>query len=457
MELWTEYEGTTIDGAFPLKKLLLPEGRSAFFSTSNGKGGPTVIRLVACHFDEEEILARWRGIEALGHPSLLKLDHFGQVVLDDAAVVYAVIEPVNANLAEVVSRQRLTVPEAKQLAASLASALEVLHANGFVHEHVEPANIFAVDEVVKLRSDCVRETPEGETGRNARKRDVHDLGVVLLQALTQERSLEAAAGKLPLATPFNLIVPNAINGTWTLAEIAGALQSPKQAPVRPSTPVPSPVRAPVSQAAVAPPPAPAAVKPAEEPKPAAQEVKTMEDPPLATRAVLRAADPIPRTGAWVRLIATASIVLFLFLWAGWHFAHGVSANHSNARPSPPAAPSGSAPASDSAAPAASSQGNGSVASPQPAQNNAMERLHAVWRVVAYTYDHKDQAQKKSATVTQKHPELRPEVFTPNGHAPFLVTLGGTLSREQAFALAHKARNLGLPRDTYAQNYMGNAK
>src|SRR5277367_3279805 len=56
MELWTEYEGRTIDGAFPLKKLLLPEGRSAFFSTSNGNGVSTVIRLIAAHFDEEEIL-----------------------------------------------------------------------------------------------------------------------------------------------------------------------------------------------------------------------------------------------------------------------------------------------------------------------------------------------------------------------------------------------------------------
>ncbi len=74
MEIWTEYEGRTVDGAFPLKKLLLPEGRSAFFSTSNGKGVPTVIRLIASHFDEEEILARWRGVEALGHPNILKIE-----------------------------------------------------------------------------------------------------------------------------------------------------------------------------------------------------------------------------------------------------------------------------------------------------------------------------------------------------------------------------------------------
>ena len=132
MELWTEYEGRTIDGVFPLNKLLLPEGRSAFFSTSNGKGVPTVIRLIASHFDEEEILARWRGVEALGHPNILKIEQYGQLVLDDTTVVYAVFEPVDASLAEVIATQRLTVADATQLASSLASALEVLHIQGRV-------------------------------------------------------------------------------------------------------------------------------------------------------------------------------------------------------------------------------------------------------------------------------------------------------------------------------------
>jgi hypothetical protein len=144
MELWTEYEGLTIDDAFPLKNLLLPEGRSAFFSTSNGNGVPTVIRLIASHFDEEEILARWRGVQALSHPNILKIERYGQLVLDDTTVVYAVFEPVDANLAEVIAGQRLTVEEVRQLASSLASALEALHMHGFVHEHVEPANVFAV-------------------------------------------------------------------------------------------------------------------------------------------------------------------------------------------------------------------------------------------------------------------------------------------------------------------------
>ena len=62
MDLWTEYEGRTIDEAFPLLKLIRPEGRSAFFSTPNGTGGPAEIRLIESHFDGDEILTRWRAV-----------------------------------------------------------------------------------------------------------------------------------------------------------------------------------------------------------------------------------------------------------------------------------------------------------------------------------------------------------------------------------------------------------
>jgi hypothetical protein len=72
--------------------------------------------------------------------------------------------------------------------------------------------------------------------------------------------------------------------------------------------------------------------------------------------------------------------------------------------------------------------------------------------VAFTYNRKDQAQKKAASLGQKHPDLRPEVFSPTGGAPWLVTIGGVQQRDAAYALAHKASAFGLPRDTYAQNY-----
>jgi hypothetical protein len=75
-------------------------------------------------------------------------------------------------------------------------------------------------------------------------------------------------------------------------------------------------------------------------------------------------------------------------------------------------------------------------------------------VVAFTYNREDQAQQKVAEIARSHPDLNPTVFTPTGHAPFLVALGGPMSMQEAFALSGKAKREGLPRDTYAQNYRG---
>jgi eukaryotic-like serine/threonine-protein kinase len=88
----------------------------------------------------------------------------------------------------------------------------------------------------------------------------------------------------------------------------------------------------------------------------------------------------------------------------------------------------------------------------PAVSSATTKGAGQWRVVAFTYNREALAQQKAASVAAKRPDLRPEVFTPNGHAPYLVTIGGTMSREEAFAMVKKGRAEGLPRDSYAQNY-----
>jgi hypothetical protein len=73
-------------------------------------------------------------------------------------------------------------------------------------------------------------------------------------------------------------------------------------------------------------------------------------------------------------------------------------------------------------------------------------------VIAFTYNREDQAQHKVEEIALSHPDLSPSVFTPTGHAPFLVALGPAMSREDAFALSGKAKREGLPKDIYAQNY-----
>jgi hypothetical protein len=464
MELWTEYEGRTIDGVFPLKKLLLPEGRSAFFSTSNGKGVPTVIRLIASHFDEEEILARWRGVEALGHPNILKIEQYGQLVLDDTTVVYAVFEPLDANLADVIVGQQLTVAEATQLVSSLASALDVLHLHGFVHEHVEPANVFAVGEVVKLRGDCIRETPEGESGLEAKRRDVHDLAVVLLQALTQAATLEAATRVRSLPAPFDEMVRNGLSGAWGLGQITAALNAGQRA-----------VSAPQASRTTSAPAASATAERKEVVKATVEPASGREAPelrpvkgnfaPPAARPLFEVKDGGRKSLPPVKWLAAVGLAVILLFWLVWHVTHVRSANQNAATQRGPAgssttvsSASGQAGAEHAeAAPLAKSAPVTSSAAgdmPLPTQENAGAGVREQWRVVAFTYNHADQAQKKMGTIAQQHADLRPEVFTPTGRAPYLVTVGGAMSRDQAFALAQQVRRLGLPHDTYAQNYGG---
>ncbi|MFC5862289.1 hypothetical protein ACFPT7_08290 [Acidicapsa dinghuensis] len=450
MELWTDYEGITIDGAFPLNKLLLPEGRSAFFSTFIDKDDARLIRLIACHFDEDEILARWRGVEAWGHPNFVRLERSGQLTLDNVTVIYAVLERVEANLAQVLAERRLTVTETTELAVSVASALETLHTHGFVHEHIAPENVFAVGETVKVRSDCIREAPEGESGVEAKQRDVHDLAVLLLDALTQTRTLELAVTRRPLPAPFDRIVPNAMNGAWGIREIVKALQGEGEQPTAAS------VNSVSSKTSVDRSVAVPAVKPVSEAAQAMPNAKQMpvataaERPPLRIEQLLDGVTQEAKA-KWIGALAFAVVVFVITLWLGWHFLHAKNADQADAVRAasvPPATVA--ADATNQAKSPAGVMTSGSATVSSAARNNVGDR--AQWRVIAYTYYRQDQAQKKAQSIAQAHPELRPEVFTPTHRAPYLVTIGGVMSRDQAYAFARQSRNAGLPHDTYAQNY-----
>jgi eukaryotic-like serine/threonine-protein kinase len=447
MNLWTEYEGRTIDGAYPLTKLIRPEGRSAFFSTSNGTGLPTVIRLIESHFDGEDILTRWRGIAALDHPNLVKLKSFGHVVVDETPLVYAVMEPVDANLGEIVRERRLTELETRQVATSLLAALEALHSNGFVHEHVVPENVLAVGEEIKLRSDCIRETLEGDEGVALKRKDVHDFAAVLLQALTQQRTLEDATRDLPLPAPFEQIVRKGMSGEWGLAQIGVALKpaAGARSVARPVVETVARVeRPPVAATPVAPP-----------------SVDRPSVPPPSVARRIRVPVGEKQQGIGPRGIAYGVGTLLIVL-LGWYFVHSRSAGSSGAAKET-AAP---APVVQENVPVAAKSSAAKVTGSNPGPNaraavgnapTTVERntegdSRGHWRVIAFTYSREDQAQQKVAEIAQSHPDLNPTVFAPNGHGPFLVTLGGPMSMEDAFAFSGKAKREGMPTDTYAQNY-----
>jgi eukaryotic-like serine/threonine-protein kinase len=492
MQLWNDYEGRTIAEVYPLGQLLRPEGRSAFFSTSNGTGTPSVIRIIEAHFDESEILERWKVISEMGQPNLVTMRKFGEAELDGTPLVYAVMEPTELSLADVLQNRTLTPDETRELATSLVDALQALHARGFIHEHILPENIYAVGETVKLRSDCVREAGAGLDENSPeiaerQSRDVHDLVVVLLQALTGHRELKGSATLLP--TPFDGIIRNGLAGNWNLDKMASALKPTGTALTLSRPPTPSPTQppkpvTPAITAAIKPAPTPVTPpKPAPtpqpvattrpEPKPTAPEPDIKPDEPILPKRTApvaiapnvrdRIVKPIasdPRRTRKLIVYAVGALLLLLLCWYFLHSqkdeAHPISTlatppNHQPAQQPTPAVKR-SAILKPAAARVPTAVAAATALPPSTPLPVSTTSGRTQWRVVAYTYNHEDQAQQKASTLSHKASGLNPQVFSPSGHAPYLVSLGGPMTREDAVALRQKAINEGLPHDTYIQNY-----
>lgn len=489
MHLWTEYEGRTIAQGYTLGKLLRSEGRNGFFATADKEGHPAVIRLTEAHFDEAEQLKRWRQVAEVHQDNLIEIEQVGQTTLEGVALTYALMEPDDANLGDVLKERPLTTAEAQQVAKSVLAALMALHESGLVHEHVEAANVLAVGETVKLRSDCVRECvvdgefTTDETCAELRRKDIHDYGTLLLHCLTLEKELTPS---LNLPEPFRRIVPSALDGTWGLQQIGTVLDPVTFAP-KPVTPpyqaaAPSPVapyQAPASspsgtqrpspvQSSASAPAAPGAApsrplvpqgvlnntSAAHEADPPSTAARRPAEPAIPVRSRFTADEPEQSSGPSKGVLAAGAIGLLLIVFLIWHFVGGskpaqpesatpASATRSTA-PVQPAAPSTPTPA----APLASAE----TAIPAAGPTTAGTSAHG-WYVVAFTYNHESQAQTKVERLRRNHNSLHPQLFTPNGRAPFFVSLGGPMpSQDEAEAVWRHARRAGLPRDTFVRHY-----
>ena len=428
MELWNDYEGKTV-ATFPLKKLLRPEGRSAFFTTSETDGKPAVLRLTESVTDRDELMERWHQVTVAEQPNLIQIKSFGSVAYDGVPLTYALLEAPDASLADILVERPLTAAETLQVATAVTAALKTLHEISFIHEHIEPASIYAIGESIKLRSDCVREciadpefNPE-ELCRERRLRDIHDLGVLLLRCLTLEKSLTPST---VLQAPFDQVIRHAMDGSWTLAQIADALNP---LPVKPL--VPAEVLAAAHNDS--PLPEPAAVVESEPILLADDELPAQQVLPLRSYYEL---EPEPtRTHdfpVWARnpriWLATAIALLLIFVVSHIHKAPAEPAQTATAAVAQPkviVAAKPAAPTTDS----------------QPG-----------WRVIVYTYTKEAQAFGKAAAIQARHPDLQAQVFAQHRHAPFLVSLGGPMSRPEAEAMLQRARRAGLPRDAFVRLY-----
>lgn len=488
MHLWTEYEGRTIAEHYTLGKLLRSEGRNGFFATADKDGHPAVIRLTEAHYDEAELLSRWRQVAQVHQDNLIEIEQVGQTTFEGVPLTYALMEPDDANLGDVLKERPLTTAETLQVAKAVLAAVKALHTSGLVHEHIEPGNVLAVGETVKLRSDCVREcVADGEfTTEEActelRRKDLHDFGTLLLRCLTLETEWSPAHNNL--ADPFKRIIPKALDGSWTIEQIGTALDPALFAPKPASRPVQPAPSAPVAAAPVAAapstpvqtPPVEALSAPATSTRPLVPlgvrqganeeaahttaterlaDTSSRPEPALPLRDRFNPEPPAPTHRPSNAVIAIGVVALALLLLFGWHFFSAKPATPAaNAHPAPVIS-SGAVTNSEAAAPPRPAPP--APAAPVPAAATPTGEATASgtpgWYVIAYTYNHESQAATKVQRLRRTHNSLHPEVFSPTGHGPYLISLGGAMSSQsEAEAVWRHARRAGLPRDTFVRHY-----
>ncbi len=459
MQFWNELEGRVVEG-YALRRLVRPEGRTAWFETETGASRPAIISLTESLTDADEVTERLEGAQRLKHPNLLSIDKVGRTRIDGTLFVYAIMEHTDQDLSDVLRGRALSKDEARQVAEALVGALTAIHRENWVHGRVEPASVLAVGEAVKLRSDCLQALGGTRAG------DVAGVGAILFHAFTQRKVSSADDAQINrIPAPFAEIVRNSFGSRWNLAQIAAVLKSPSAAvaavppAAAPSTTAPAPPPAPAAAipapaaASIAPPGIAQNTAPITSVRPPAAQPAAVEPAPLRQDEPTRRDEEDEKESRKPPLGLYAAVAVALLLLLSWLLFRPKAAPHTNA---PGGTAASQSPAPQALAPARKPSADRLAPNqPQPASvaGAAGSGTRSAWRVIVYTYRRQDQAEQKVEEINREHPDLAASVFSPKeGSEPYLVILGGPMDRGGAFKMRDKALKTGLPADTYAQNF-----
>jgi len=451
-----ELEGVRQAGGYDLGPCLGTNGRAGFFVTAAGRDR-ALLKLVPEDAAGEEQLALWQETAALWHPNLLRLLDFGRAEESGEPFLFAVFEYPDDNLAGALANGPLSEPEGREVFDAVREALAYLHSRDLVHTAVDADHVVAVGSRIKLTSDTLRHA--GEEGATPAA-DLAGLDALFYHLSTGVRpepeSAEAPAAVAEQPERIEAIIEPPAEAV----PIPGDAVEPE--PSEPVAVLPADsAPAALESAPAAIEPAPAALEPASaalEPALAALEPAAREPAPIPTLALPKRSPALP-----LLLAAAGAVAIAIVLAVTQKTPAETDAAVIPSPAAPVAAPAVAAkPALPAPAPA-------TVAKQPPVaerKTSAPERLARTggasrrdlrpgdtWRVVAYTYNRRDQAEHKANTINRLKPGFDATVFAPRGNqAPFFVALGGRMSRAEAAALQRKARAGGLPRDTFVRNF-----
>jgi TonB family protein len=261
-ENWKSWEGRVVAARFPLRQWLGGSDHSAVFLTDLGESPSqkAALKLVPASVPDADLqISRWRGTVHLSHPHLIRLFEVGRCEFDSIPLFYVVTEYAEEDLSQILPQRPLTAGEAREMLPPVLDALAYLHAHVFLHGHLKPSNILAVDNQLKLSTDrlvvpgasienanlSIFDPPELRAGTISPASDIWSLGVTLVTALTQHPAADSQPSRNParpemLAEPFRSIARDCLKPDpklrCTIDEIRARLQS--DADPRPITPDP---------------------------------------------------------------------------------------------------------------------------------------------------------------------------------------------------------------------------
>jgi TonB family protein len=251
-EAWKQWEGQVVNGEFHLRQYLGGGEHSAVFLTEHGEREPqkAAIKLIPAIPENAELqLFQWERATSLSHPHLIRLFQVGRCQLDNMGLLYVVMEYAEENLSQILPQRPLTPAEAGEMLEPVLDALAYVHGQGFVHGHINPANIMAVEDRLKISSDglCridessgglgtpdIYDAPEMAGGWISPAADVWSLGMTLVEALTRRLPVwEGSEPKEPvlpetLPAPFLELARHCLRRDlqrrWTVADIVANMQ-----------------------------------------------------------------------------------------------------------------------------------------------------------------------------------------------------------------------------------------
>jgi eukaryotic-like serine/threonine-protein kinase len=477
--LWTDLEGRELNGQWRLVKLVRPEGRTAWFEGTGPNMRPAMLSITEALNDEDELLERLRAAAEIRHPNVVAIREAQLACVEDTPVVVAEMEPTEENLGDVLRERTLNADEARMVMDALLAGLGAIHRKKLIHGRMDAASVVAMDDTIKLRSDFLQ--LPGSAFATRAGEDVRGIGRIVVQALTRR----VPAGE---HDPVLQLLPEsmaraarrALAGDATVEEVAALAgirisllpeKGENEKASRAATPSPRMVRkglpeersdpanrqekaAPVeTDNSVKAQPAPRVIAIKAAAAPGNTEQKPAADPEVVQLPLLMEDDePDSKRRRSAPYIVGAAVVLLLLTV---FVLYGLLRRHSGPQQAAPhpsqqveAVPATEAPSLPARR---SSPGNIQTPATGVLSENAATSGPG-WRVVAYTYNRPEPAEQKARSLAQQYPELKTAVFSPRGRSPYLVTLGGVMSRADAYDLRAKVVRMGLPKDTYAQNF-----